>query len=105
MSIATDLLLPQKARKKGGSATAEIIGRWLDESSGEENRRAYARSALAWCRRLPKLADELPAKTWQKLFEHLVHAAVDANATEGGDAPTHDDPVPWQLMAGELPLA
>ena len=105
MSIATDLLLPQKARKKGGSATAEIIGRWLDESSGEENRRAYARSALAWCRRLPKLADELPARIWQKLFEHLVQAAIEADAAEGSDAQAHADPVAWQLLAGELPLA
>jgi hypothetical protein len=77
----------------------------VDDAAGEENRRAYARSALAWCRRLPKLADELPAKIWQKLFEHLVHAAVEAGAAEGGGAPTHDDPVAWQLLAGELPLA
>lgn len=103
MSIAKEL--PPKTRQKGGTATTDVIQQWLDESSGEENRRAYARSALAWCRRLPQLADELPAKTWQKLFEHLVHAAIDANATSGSDAPANNDPVAWQLLAGELPLA
>ncbi len=28
--------------------------------------------SLEWCRRLPKLADMLPAATWQRLLNHLL---------------------------------
>ena len=49
-----------------------------DDSAGGERRLEYAVSALDWCRRLPKLADMLPAAVWQELLNHLVQSAAEA---------------------------
>ena len=85
-------------------ATGEGLRAWLRDAAGGQLKRDYALSALAWCRRLPELADVLPGKAWWKLWDHLFHAAVEAGAAPLSDDCSGDDVVVRQLLAGELAL-
>jgi len=116
MSIATDF--PRKPAEACHSSTTQAILQWLHDSAGGERRLDYAVSALEWCRRLPKLADMLPAAVWQKLLNHLLQTAAEAESGVKGDSPIFADtkigtvpaslleaePVVHQLLAGELAL-
>ena len=75
MSIATDSPREGTAAASPSSTTQAIL-RWLHESAGGQRRLDYAMSALDWCRRLPKLADRVPATTWQRLLNHLLKRDV-----------------------------
>jgi hypothetical protein len=102
MSIATDFR--HEATHACHCSTTQAIEQWLDESAGGERRLEYAISALEWCRRLPKLADMLPAAVWQRLQNHLVHAANEAATTGFDDGLMEADPATHQLLAGELAM-
>jgi hypothetical protein len=102
MSVATDF--PQKAVETCHSSTAQAIQQWLHESAGGERRLDYAVSALEWCRRLPELADMLPAAVWQRLLHHLLQTAAEAGTEDAAASLLASDPVAHQLLAGELAL-
>ena len=103
MSIATDSPREGTAAASPSSTTQAIL-RWLHESAGGQRRLDYAMSALDWCRRLPKLADRVPATTWQRLLNHLLLAAADADAAEIDASRLKEDSLLRQLLAGELAL-
>ena len=102
MSIATDS--PRRPVEAHHSATTLAILQWLHESAGGERRLDYAVSALDWCRRLPKLADMLPATIWQRLLNHLLLTAVEAETPDSDASLLRADPLVYQLLAGELAL-
>ena len=102
MSIATDL--PKKPVEAHHSSTTRAILQWLHESAGGERRLDYAVSALEWCRRLPKLADMLPATIWQRLLNHLLLTAVEAETPDSNASLLRADPLVHQLLAGELAM-
>jgi len=102
MSIATDL--PQEAFRARHTSTTQAILQWLHDSAAGERRLDYALSALEWCRRLPKLADMLPATVWQRLLNHLLHTAADAETASVEGSLLAADPLVHQLLAGELPM-
>lgn len=103
MSIATDF--SQKGAEVSHSSTTQVVQQWLRATTGGERRLEYALSALDWSRRLPKLADMLPAAVWQELLEHLVQSAVEADASNGDGRLMETDPLAHQLLAGELALS
>ena len=70
------------------SSTTRTILQWLHESAGGQRRLDYAASALEWCHRLPNLADMLPATLWQRLLNHLLLTAVEA------ETPDRNSPLP-----------
>jgi hypothetical protein len=104
MSIATDIPQARDAVETCRSSTTQAIRQWLEESAGGERRLDYATSALEWCRRLPKLADMLPAAIWQRLLNHLLLTAVEAEAPGIDASSLKDDSLVHQLLAGELAL-
>jgi len=85
---------------KARSFDAKNLQRWLIDAETARFTRDYAMSALGWCNRLPKLAEELPAGTWWKLLDHLLQAVADAARAENAE----DEPLLRQLLAGELGL-
>ncbi len=102
MSIATDS--SKKPVEAHHSSTTRAILQWLHESAGGERRLDYAISALQWCRRLPKLADMLPATIWQRLLNHLLLTAVEAETPDSDASLLRADPLVHQLLAGELAM-
>jgi hypothetical protein len=102
MSIATDF--PPKPAEASLSSTTQVVQQWLCATAGGERRLEYALSALDWCRRLPKLADMLPAAVWQELLEHLVQSAAGTDAANGDGCLLESNPLVHQLLAGELAL-
>ena len=104
MSIATDF--PRKPAEARHSSTTQAIHQWLHDSAGGERRLDYAVSALEWCRRLPRLADMLPATVWQELLNHLVQSAAEAETDVSslslGEGTSHSHATVHQLLAGEL---
>ncbi len=104
MSIATDIPQVHGTPETCHSSTTQAILRWLDESAGGERQVDYALSALRWCHRLPKLADMLPAAIWQRLLNHLLLTAVEAETPGVGASCRKDDSLVHQLLAGELAL-
>jgi hypothetical protein len=103
MSIATDS--PQEdAIDARPSSTTQAILQWLHESAGGERGADYAMSALDWSHRLPELADMLPATVWQRLLNHLLLSAVEAERPDDGPACSKDDSLVHQLLAGELAM-
>ena len=85
---------------KASSLDAKNVQRWLLDAEGAPFTQEYALSVLGLCRRLPKLADELPAGTWWKLLDHLLQTVADAARADNAD----DEPLVRQLLAGELAL-
>ena len=103
MSIATDSL-QEDAIDARPSSTTQAILQWLHESAGGERGADYAMSALDWSHRLPELADMLPATVWQRLLNHLLLSAVEAERPDDGPACSKDDSLVHQLLAGELAM-
>jgi hypothetical protein len=102
MSIATDST--SKSVEAYHSSATQAILQWLQDSAGGDRGLEYARSALEWARRLPTLADSLPADVWQDLLKHLVASAAETAALDVNGAAFEADPLVHQLLAGELGL-
>lgn len=103
MSIATEL--PREgAAGAGPSSTTQAVLRWLHESAGSLRRLDYAVSALDWCRRMPELTDRVPTSVWQRLLNHLLLCAAEADTAEIDASRLREDSLIRQLLAGELAL-
>jgi hypothetical protein len=81
----------------------EAVSAWLQDATVSRVTPDYAMSALTWCRRLPILAEVLPARVWWDLFNHLLETAAGASAASVNDR-SEDAAMSWQLLAGELAL-
>jgi hypothetical protein len=77
---------------------------WLAGSAGATTDH-YALRALACCHALPELADSLSADVWWTLLDRLVSEAADAADAADPEKLARRDPLAWQLLGGELPLA
>lgn len=87
---------------QASDATAGIeqrILRWLGEASGGVVGVEYALEALALARRLPQIAQQVSAEAWFALLAHLIDTVHEAGAIDA-----EQQPLPAQLLAGELPL-
>ncbi len=84
--------------------TAAALRRWLDDAETAEFRIDYATSALTLCRRLPRMAAELPSADWWRLIDHLLRAAVEAGEAGVIDEMSTDRALAHQMLAGELAL-
>lgn len=82
---------------------AEAAMAWLRHSAGDSIVLDDAMAALAWCRRLPMLAETLASDDWWNLLNHLRRLADEAAAVTSQDR-SENAALVWQLLAGELPL-
>ena len=77
---------------------------WLHEVVGCSFELDYALAALDWAGKMPALADVLPSNVWWKLLEHLTQSAAEAGTAFLVGGRSQEDPLVWQLLAGELAL-
>ncbi len=96
--VACDPLDGPPSDRAAGAAERRVL-RWLGEVAGGVAGVEYALEALALAHRLPRLAEQLSADAWFALLAHLVEAAREAGAIDA-----EQQPLPAQLLAGELPL-
>jgi hypothetical protein len=73
---------------------------WLDTASIASASPSYGYECLAWAYALTRLPLCLGETLWWRLVSHLVTVACDARLL-----PSDHDPLTWQLLGGELPLA
>ena len=76
----------------------EVVA-WLRAAAEGAADLAHALQAVACAEAMPRLAGVLPAGVWHDLLTRLLALASDARAIV-----LEDDPLPHQLLAGELPL-
>ena len=72
---------------------------WIEALDTRPADASLAIEAVAWAHALPVLSQVLPAAPWCQLLEHLTDVAEEAN-----QAGLSNDPLPHQLLTGELPL-
>jgi hypothetical protein len=97
--------LPWSGENVGpASAAKESLEMWLRDAAGGKFTYDDALSVLAWCRRLPGLADTLPADDWWTLLNHLILVATEAGAISAVEGCSGGDVLVRQLLAGELSL-
>lgn len=94
------LCLPPHA-ETDAHQTTDALRKWLRQAAGRDFKLDYALSALGWARRLPELADAIPAPAWWRLLDHLLHATAEAGPS--GQL-AEQEPLTHQLLAGELAL-
>ena len=87
-------------KRKQRRRWADLIADWLDSASIASASTAYAYECLAYTHSLVQLTSCIGENLWWKLVNHLTTMAREARQQ---DALT--DPLVWQLLAGELPLA
>jgi len=97
----------RKADRDGQTPPAtlddELLG-WLAESAGAAAGLDCAFEVLAVARSLPRLAAVLSADVWWATLEQLIATAAEAGGLMADDHPLEDNPLPHQLLAGELAL-
>jgi hypothetical protein len=93
--------LVQPGRSNGkGFPQAEEFRAWLAEGDGRRPEPAFAVECIALVHALPQLAAVVPEDMWWELLDRCL-----AIADTGSAMSPLDDPVAYQLAAGELPLA
>jgi len=88
-----DDVLPKTKMKQ------DAILAWLEESVGEKNRLAYALQAVALAVELPELSAKISEDAWWAVLNHLLKTVGESAAIS-----VEEDPLPQQLLGGELPL-
>jgi len=83
----------------GDDHAEQKVLQWLGEVAGGTQGIQYAMEALAFCRRLPQLVDQLSPDAWFALLAHLVEDAGEASVLDA-----EQELLVPQLLAGELPL-
>jgi len=73
------------------------LNEWLTSADRSD---AYATEAVAWCYALPNLAAVFDGDLWWRAVQHMLVLADEA-ASLGAE----QQPLAWQLLRGELPLA
>lgn len=79
---------------------ADIAANWLDAASVASASVAHAYECLAWTHALPQLPHCIGESLWWKLANHLVKLAHEVEQLTADR-----DPLLWQLLSGELPVA
>lgn len=87
------------SKRLAESDAAETVADWLAEAPAAVPDVCWAVEAVAWCRRMPRLAAKLPGDDWWTLLDRLL-----GTVAMTGQFELEQHPLAHQLLAGELAL-